>query len=394
MGVPFSYISGQAVRTDKHKAVMAVTRAASARAQAISDNNNESFSTPRKTLPTPSLSRTSAQLKVLTAPSSKTQTPSSSIYVCSACGSSSELRQLISSNSSSISKLTEAFQTFSVKINDMNLNFETKIEHIGSRIKEIEASITDNMALINDLERDISRVASVSNNNNNDNNINCSQRNHESLQPHILPVSNANTITERTACGSRYRNKPSLLILGDSNTKYVKLSGAYDIRRVPTFLIQDVDPSQCGGYDRVWLHVGTNNLKYSRCNNYSDVKSIFKIFMNKLSAIRNLYPIIKIYVSPILPSGIPGLNTRACWFNRMLFSVKNIWWNELSFSSFCCSETGLLDYHLRSYRNRSDKIHLGVKGIKALENALLREINKVDNRFYSSVVKNSRTLVV
>ena len=220
-GVPFSYISGQAVRTDKHKAVMSVTRAASARAQAISDNNNESFSTPRKTLPTPSLSRTSAQLKVLTAPSSKTQTPSSSIYVCSARGSSSELRQLILSNSSSISKLTEAFQTFSVKINDMNLNFETKIEHIGSRIKEIEASITDNMALINDLERDISRVASVSNNNNNDNNINCSQCNHESLQPHILPVSNANTITERTARGSRYRNKPSLLILGDSNTKYV-----------------------------------------------------------------------------------------------------------------------------------------------------------------------------
>ena len=325
---------------------------------------------------------------MLTVPSSKTQTPSSSIYVCSACGSSSELRQLILSNSSSISKLTEAFQTFSVKINDMNLNFETKIEHISSRIKEIEASITDNMALINDLERDISRVASVSNNNNNDNDINCSQRNHESLQPHILPISNANTITERTARGSRYRNKPSLLILGDSNTKYVKLSGAYDIKRVPTFLIQD------RGYDRVWLHVGTNNLKYSRCNNYSDVKSIFKIFMNKLSAIRNLYPIIKIYVSPILPSGIPGLNTRACWFNRMLFSVKNIWWNELSFSSFCCSETGLLDYHLRSYRNRSDKIHLGVKGIKALENALLREINKVDNRFYSSVVKNSRTLVV
>ena len=344
--MPFSYISGQTVRTDKHKAVMAVTRAASARAQAISDNN-ESFSTPRKTLPTPSLSRTSPQLKVLTAPSSKTQTPSSSIYVCSACGSSSELRQLILSNSSSISKLTEAFQTFSVKINDMNQNFETKIEHIDSRIKEIEASITDNMTLINDLERDISRVASVSNNNNNDNNINCCQRNHESSQPHILPVSNANTITERTARGSRYRNKPSLLILGDSNTKYVKLSGAYDFKRVPTFLIQDVDPSQCGGYDRVWLHVGTNNLKYSRCNNYSDVKSIFKIFMNKLSAIRNLYPSTKIYVSPILPLGIPGLNTRACWFNRMLFSVKKIWWNDLSFSSFCCSETGLLDYHLR-----------------------------------------------
>ena len=167
------------------------------------------------------------------------------------------LRQLILSNSSSISKLTEAFQTFSVKINDMKLNFETKIEHIGNRIKEIESSITDNMALINELERDISRVASVSNNNNNNN---YSQRNHEPSQPHIVRNSNINTITERPDRDSLFRNKTSLLILGDSNTKYVKLSGAYNITRVPTFLIQDVDPSQCRGYDRVWLHVGTNNL--------------------------------------------------------------------------------------------------------------------------------------
>ena len=377
----FIYISGQAVRTDKHKAVMAVTRATSARAQAINDSN-ESFSTPRKTLPTPSLSRISSHMKALTAPSSKPQTQSS--YVCSACGSSSELRQLILSNSSSISKLTEAFQTFSVKINDMKLNFETKIEHIGKRIKEIESSITDNMALINELERDISRVASVSNNNNN----NYSQRNHEPSQPHIVRNSNINIITERPDRDSLYRNKTSLLILGDSNTKYVKLSGAYNITRVPTFLIQDVNPSQCRGYDRVWLHVGTNNLKYNRCNSYSDVKGIFKTFMNKLSEIRNLCPNIKTYASPILPSGIPGLNTRACWFNRMLFSVRNIWWSELSFSSFCCNETGLLAYHLRSYKNRSDKIHLGVKGIKALENALLRELNRVDHRFYSIVVKN------
>ena len=207
-------------------------------------------------------------------------------------------------------------------------------------------------------------------------------------RPNTTRNSSSHPITERPPRANTYRNKPSLLILGDSNTKYVKLSGAYNITRVPTFIIQDIDSSECRGHDRMWLHVGTNNLKYHRCSNYSDVKRIFLIFMNKLGAIRDSCPNTKIYVSPVLPSGIPGFNERACWFNRMLFSVKHIWWRELSFSSFCCQETGLLANHLRSYKNRSDKFHLGVKGIKALENALLQEMNRVDHRFYSTVVAN------
>ena len=200
----------------------------------------------------------------------------------------------------------------------------------------------------------------------------------------VFSSSYSNTIFERQTRAS----KPSLLILGDSNTKHIKLSGAYNITRVPTFLIQDINPSHCRGHDRVWLHVGTNNLKYSRCSTHSDVKRIFTIFMNKLSAIRDLCPNTKVFVSPILPSGIPGFNTRASWFNRMLFSVKNIWWSELGFRGVCSRDTGLLETHLRPYRNRSDKFHLGMKGIIALENSLLSVMNKVDHRFYSDVVKN------
>ena len=93
------------------------------------------------------------------------------------------------------------------------------------------------------------------------------------------------TITERPARVSAYRDKPSLLVLGDSNTKYVKLSGAYNIVREPTFLIQDINPSRCKGFGRVWIHCGINNLKYNRCSSYSGVKDIFKSFMSKLGAI-------------------------------------------------------------------------------------------------------------
>ena len=112
------------------------------------------------------------------------------------------------------------------------------------------------------------------------------------------------------------------------------------------------------------------------------------MFMNKLGAIRNLCPGTEVYVSPILPCAIPGLNERAGWFNSLLFSVKHIWWNELKISSFCCSETGMLAQQFRSFRNRGDKIHLGMHGIKALECALLSKLNKVNGRLYSSVVFN------
>ena len=201
-------------------------------------------------------------------------------------------------------------------------------------------------------------------------------------------ASSSYTITERPARVSAYRDKPSLLVLGDSNTKYVKLSGAYNIVREPTFLVQDINPARCKGFGRVWIHCGINNLKYNRCSSYSGVKDIFKFFMSKLGAIRNMYPDIKLYVSPILPCTIPGLNDRAGWFNSLLFSVKHIWWHELKINGFCCRETGMLAQQFRSFRNRGDKVHLGMHGIKALECALLSELNKVNGRLYSSVVYN------
>ena len=216
-------------------------------------------------------------------------------------------------------------------------------------------------------------------------------RNSSSHTQHSRPntrASSSYTITERPARVSAYRDKPSLLVLGDSNTKYVKLSGAYNIVREPTFLIQDINPARCKGFGRVWIHCGINNLKYNRCSRYSGVKDIFKLFMSKLGAIRNMYPDINLYVSPILPCAIPGLNDRAGWFNSLLFSVKHIWWNELKINGFCCRETGMLAQQFRSFRNRGDKIHLGMHGIKSLECVLLSELNKVNGRLYSSLVYN------
>ena len=57
--------------------------------------------------------------------------------------------------------------------------------------------------------------------------------------------------------------KPTtILVMGDSNTRYVNLGGARVSQvRVPTYTIEDIDPHKCAGYETVWLHVGINSLK-------------------------------------------------------------------------------------------------------------------------------------
>ena len=59
-------------------------------------------------------------------------------------------------------------------------------------------------------------------------------------------------------------NPNTCIIIGDSNTRHVSLkSNTLDSFRVPTFLIEDIDPNQCVGYKKIWIHVGTTTSKLS-----------------------------------------------------------------------------------------------------------------------------------
>ena len=73
--------------------------------------------------------------------------------------------------------------------------------------------------------------------------------------------------------------KCSLLVLGDSNTKYVKFPNI-NYHRVPTYLIEDINPSLCIGHAKVWLHVGINNLKSIRCGGPNDVQKAYELFIH------------------------------------------------------------------------------------------------------------------
>ena len=115
-------------------------------------------------------------------------------------------------------------------------------------------------------------------------------------------------------------SKPSLLILGDSNTKHIRLP--INFQRIPTYTIENVDPRVCIGYTIVWIHVGINSLKSIRCVGASDVRKHFDLFMSKIERIGILSPNTTVIVSPILPMAIKVLNDRASYFNTLLFSIN------------------------------------------------------------------------
>ena len=52
------------------------------------------------------------------------------------------------------------------------------------------------------------------------------------------------------------------IIIGDNNTKHVKLEDEHlDSFRVATYLIEDIDPNLYAGFKKIWIRVGTNNIK-------------------------------------------------------------------------------------------------------------------------------------
>ena len=78
-------------------------------------------------------------------------------------------------------------------------------------------------------------------------------------------------------------HKPNtVLIMGDSNTQCIHLEGAGVSQvRIPTYVVEDIDPQMCVGFETVWLHVGVNSLKPRNCRNLTAVRQKYDVFASK-----------------------------------------------------------------------------------------------------------------
>ena len=214
---------------------------------------------------------------------------------------------------------------------------------------------------------------------------------HDIVSDSATPTS-SNTLEAQTVISStnthstrRIPSTNTVLIIGDSNTKYVNLNSPSV--RLPTYLIEDIDPVKCIGYHKICLHVGINNLKSRSCRDHNDIIKHFNLFSHKLHLIKQYCPYSKIVISPILPTGIQVLNQRAVTFNRMLFSRAN-WFHELNFNQFC-GEDGMLLKMYRCYGNGRDNIHLGAVGIRVLTGKIKSALSLTDTRSYAYAVRTT-----
>ena len=172
-------------------------------------------------------------------------------------------------------------------------------------------------------------------------------------------------------------------MIGDSNTKYTKFPNT-SYHRVPTYLVEDINPGMCIRHAKAWIHFGTNNLNSIRCRGLDDVHRTYELLMQKIEQIGILSPKTTVIVSPILPTGVSVLNERALAFNRLLFSTKR-WFTTLNFNSF--ANRYMLDKIFRCYGNPSDNIILGSQGICNLEHLIAQKVSLVDSRSYRAVAK-------
>ena len=208
------------------------------------------------------------------------------------------------------------------------------------------------------------------------------------------------------------RNQNSTIVVGDSNTYNIKFHGERSYsnlgreisgKRYTCYLIDEVDTLKCIGYRNIVFHIGINNLKNRRHSSngvggHVDVNAIFDSWLTTVVKLRSLIPYSQIIVSPILPTQIRALNTRAIAFNRFMFSCINKFWRELDFNSFLSTD-GLLDdnYARRTNVNTGvkDRIHLGRLGVARL-GLLFRDAilgrgfsGRADGRLFTDVLKVS-----
>ena len=73
--------------------------------------------------------------------------------------------------------------------------------------------------------------------------------------PNYLPPQHVSSSYESPERVLPRPNDRPLLILGDSNTRYVNIDDSATASvRMPTMLIKDINPDNCKGFKKIWLH--------------------------------------------------------------------------------------------------------------------------------------------
>jgi alkylated DNA repair dioxygenase AlkB len=170
----------------------------------------------------------------------------------------------------------------------------------------------------------------------------------------------------------------STVIVGDSNTKYIKFGKGIGTlgkwvpgKRLRAAKIQDIPPAnEIGPYRNIIIHTGINDLTddFNRPSN----RHLIGQLRAKCSDIHETHPHAKIFISLLLPTKSRMVNNRVTQLNGlildMVFGRKNMFIID---NSLLSTENGCLSSKYGHFigsntPNANDIVHLGREGIKLL----------------------------
>ena len=168
-----------------------------------------------------------------------------------------------------------------------------------------------------------------------------------------------------------WTNHNSTIIYGDSNTENLKFGyGENTFRksmpgeRVAAYTIDQIDPLKCIGYSNVVIHCGVNDVRARGIDSNDDIRDLYNKFVGKVYEIRSVNKRANIYVSPLLPTRMHGLNRKILFYNKLIF-------NDLEKSpklrvstvvgyNYLLDNENLLSY---TFARHNDYLHLSPKGV-------------------------------
>ena len=194
---------------------------------------------------------------------------------------------------------------------------------------------------------------------------------------HRIDNSNMNTdkgvrysLTFRTV---DWRHRNSTCIIGDSNTGKLKFGttgasfgAATPGKRVWASNVDEIDPTCCSSYTNIVLLCGINDIRHNSVNSPQQIRDIFCKLKSKIAQIQAFNNQAFIFVCPILPTKLFGVNKKASYFNQLIYDdllqcnygVSVV----LDFASFV-DETGFLSEKLSK---SGDALHLDYAGVRKL----------------------------
>ena len=176
-----------------------------------------------------------------------------------------------------------------------------------------------------------------------------------------------------------WKNKHSTCIIGDSNSCMLK----FGVNKKTTFgelmpgkqvykpVLDDIDPTVACAYQNVVVMCGINDVKKPEVDS-EGVKSAYIKLKTRIHQIRDLNKGSNIFVCPLLPTKLAGVNRKAMVFNKLI--VTDLLSSGLGvtlvrgFDDFL-DNSGLLDSRLSKQLDRHrqpDKLHLNWRGAAML----------------------------